>query len=101
MTRRKQKRIVSDIGGWIFERDFPHLIGRRYRKQFGLSELLLQFPGSLSKGSRASTVPGLSLPGLPTNSFFQLLQVLLWNLIHVVMQRRDNAGSKGCEQPVN
>ena len=100
-TKRKRRRIELDRASWIFVEDFPYSIGKRCRRRLGLSERLLQLPGSLLKENRRSKAPGLSLPGLPSNFLFQSLQILLRNLIHVVVQGRDYARSKSSQQPID
>ena len=100
-TKRKRRRIELDRASWIFVEDFPYSIGKRCRRRLGLSELLLQFPGSLLKENRRSKAPGLSLRGLPSDFLFQSLQILLRNLIHVVVQGGDYARSEGSQQPVD
>src|SRR6266702_4650940 len=100
-TKREERRIELDREPWIFVADFPYSIGKRCRRRLGLSKRLLQLPGSLLKENRRSKAPGLSLPRLPSHFLFQPLQILLRNLIHVVVQGRDYARSKGSQQPIN
>jgi hypothetical protein len=97
MTKRKRRRIEWDRANWIFVKDSQGSIGMRYSRRLGLSRRLLQFLVSLEKENRQSTVRGLSLPGLPSNSFFELLQIFLWNVVHIVMQSGDYARSEGSE----
>ena len=100
-TKRKQKRTKSDRAAWIFVKDSLYSIGKQGNKRLGLLRQLLQSQESRSKESRQSRVPGLSLPGLPSNFFFQSLQLILRNPIHVVMQGGDYAGSESSEQPID
>src|SRR6266702_2761975 len=100
-TKRKQKRTKSDRAVWIFAKDSLHSIGKQGNRRLGLLRRRLRFQESLSKESRQSRVPGLSLPGLPSNFFFQPLQLVFRNLIHVVVQGGDYARSESCEQPID
>src|SRR5207244_12817539 len=89
------------IGGLNFSKDSQHAIGMQRKRVLGLIRRQLRFQESLSKESRQSRVPGLSLPGLPSNFFFQPLQFIFRNLIHVVVQGGDYARSESCEQPID
>src|SRR6266571_7868351 len=100
-SKRKQKRIKSDRAVWILAKDSLHSIGKKGNRRLGLQRRRLRFQESLSKESRQSRVPGLSLPGLPSNFFFQPLELILRNLIHVVVQGRDYARSESREQPID